>query len=78
LDEGGDLFVKKLSKKVRAIAEMDTDGTFVITTREVEESEKIKKLIDFQKFFAIYFTRSNQFYFLNLLKYYEKITSRLV
>jgi len=55
---------KNPAKKGKAIAETDTDGTFVITTREVEESEKIKKLIDFQKFFAIYFTRSNQFYFL--------------
>jgi type II restriction enzyme len=34
---------KNPAKKGRAIAETDTDGTFGITTREVEESEKIKK-----------------------------------
>jgi type II restriction enzyme len=49
LDEDGDLVVKKPAKKGRAIAEMDTDGTFVITTREVEESEKIKKIEKFSE-----------------------------
>ena len=49
LDEDGDLFVKNPAKKWRAIAETDTDGTFVITTREVEESEKIKKIDRFSE-----------------------------
>jgi type II restriction enzyme len=49
LDEDGDLVVKNPAKKGRAIAETDTDGTFVITTREVEESEKIKKIDRFSE-----------------------------
>jgi len=49
LDEDGDLVVKKPTKKSRAIAEVDTDGTFVITLREIQESGKVKmidKLLD--------------------------------
>lgn len=42
LDEDGDLIVKYPAKKGRAIAEVDTDGTFVITTKTLEESHKIK------------------------------------
>ena len=49
MDEDGDLVVKNPAKKGRAIAETDTDGTFVITTREVEESEKIKKIEKFSE-----------------------------
>jgi type II restriction enzyme len=49
LDEDGDLVVKNQAKKGRAIAEKDTDGTFVITMREVEESEKIKKIDRFSE-----------------------------
>lgn len=44
LDEDGDLTVKFSSKKGRAIAETDTDGTFVITTLSIEEGEKVKKI----------------------------------
>lgn len=44
LDEDGDLTVKFPSKKGRAIAETDTDGTFVITTLSIEEGEKVKKI----------------------------------
>lgn len=47
LDEDGDLVVKHPAKKGRAIAEIDTDGTFVITSKTIEESSKIKK---FEKF----------------------------
>ena len=47
LDEDGDLIVKHPAKKGRAIAEMDTDGTFVITNKAIEESSKVKK---FEKF----------------------------
>ncbi len=47
LDEDGDLVVKEPAKKSRAIAETDTDITFVITTREIEESEKIKGIEKF-------------------------------
>ena len=49
MDEDGDLVVKNPAKKGRAIAETDTDGIFVITTREVEESEKIKKIEEFSE-----------------------------
>ncbi len=47
LDEDGDLIVKHPAKKGRAIAEIDTDGTFVITNKAIEESSKVKK---FEKF----------------------------
>ncbi len=47
LDEDGDLIVKKPPKKGRAIAEVDTDGTFVITTKEIQESEKVRKIEEF-------------------------------
>lgn len=43
LDEDGDLIVKYPAKKGRAIAEVDTDGTFVITNKMIEESDKVKK-----------------------------------
>ncbi len=49
LDEDGDLIVKHPAKKGRAIAEIDTDGTFVITNKKIEESNKVKK---FDKFLA--------------------------
>lgn len=44
LDEDGDLTLRKPAKKGRAIAEIDTDGTFVITTRQIEESDKVKTI----------------------------------
>lgn len=44
LDEDGDLTLKRPTKKGRAIAEIDTDGTFVITNRKIEESDKIKTI----------------------------------
>ena len=50
LDEDGDLVVRKPAKKGRAIAETDTDGTFVITNRELQESEKVKTI---EKFFDV-------------------------
>ena len=43
LDEDGDLIVKHPAKKGRAIAEIDTDGTFVITNNIIDESKKVKK-----------------------------------
>lgn len=53
LDEDGDLKLKFPTKKGRAIAETDTDGTFVITFQDFEESEKVKKfdkfLLEIQK-----------------------------
>jgi type II restriction enzyme len=42
LDEDGDLVIKKPIKKSRAITEVDTDGTFVITNRKIEESNKVQ------------------------------------
>ncbi|MDT7904593.1 MAG: BsaWI family type II restriction enzyme [Candidatus Caldipriscus sp.] len=50
LDEDGDLVIKKPTKKSRAITEVDTDGTFVITNRKIEESNKVKII---RKFFDI-------------------------
>lgn len=47
LDEDGDLKFKSPSKKSRAIAEIDTDGTYVITRDSIDESDKVKK---FEKF----------------------------
>ncbi|MEO0095257.1 MAG: BsaWI family type II restriction enzyme [candidate division WOR-3 bacterium] len=47
LDEDGDLTLSKPAKKGRAIAEVDTDGTFVITTEQIEESNKIKTIARF-------------------------------
>ncbi|MEO0160561.1 MAG: BsaWI family type II restriction enzyme [candidate division WOR-3 bacterium] len=44
LDEDGDLTLKKPAKKGRAIAEVDTDGTFVITNKRLEESNKVKTI----------------------------------
>ena len=50
LDEDGDLVIKKPAKKGRAIVEIDTDGTFVITNRKIEESNKVKTI---NKFFDV-------------------------
>jgi type II restriction enzyme len=47
LDEDGDLAVRYPAKKGRAIAEIDTDGTFVITNRKIEESDKVKTIDKF-------------------------------
>jgi len=47
LDEDGDLAVRNPAKKGRAIAEIDTDGTFIITNREIEESDKVKTIDKF-------------------------------
>jgi len=48
-DEDGTLITKKPAKKGRAIVEVDTDGAYVLSETEVEESEKVKmfdKFID--------------------------------
>lgn len=42
LDEDGDLMRKFPTKKGRAIAEVDTDGSYVMSESSVEESEKVK------------------------------------
>lgn len=47
LDEDGDLSVKTPSTKGRAIAETDTDGTYVITEQNIEESSKVKMIDKF-------------------------------
>ncbi|MFN7065377.1 MAG: BsaWI family type II restriction enzyme [Aquificaceae bacterium] len=47
LDEDGDLIYKVPAKKGRAIVEVDTDGAFVITNRNIEESKKVKKFEHF-------------------------------
>jgi type II restriction enzyme len=46
-DEDATLCVKKPAKKGRAIVEVDTDGSYVMSEREIEESDKVKS---FDKF----------------------------
>lgn len=41
-DEDGTLTIKKPTKKGRAIVEIDTDGSYVMSETEVEESSKVK------------------------------------
>ncbi|MGI0015951.1 MAG: BsaWI family type II restriction enzyme, partial [Nitrososphaera sp.] len=48
-DEDGTLTAKLPAKKGRAIVEVDTDGSYVMTEAQVEESNKVKmfdKFID--------------------------------
>lgn len=48
-DEDGTLDVKKPAKKGRAICEVDTDGTYVLSETQIVESDKVKmfdKFID--------------------------------
>ena len=48
-DEDGTLTIKKPTKKGRAIVEIDTDGSYVLSETEIEESSKVKmfdKFID--------------------------------
>lgn len=54
LDEDGDLISKKPAKKGRAIAEVDTDGTFIITSKKIEESDKVKNI---DQFFTLFDTK---------------------
>ncbi|MBS3056378.1 MAG: DNA modification methylase [Candidatus Aenigmarchaeota archaeon] len=41
-DEDGTLTIKKPTKKGRAIVEMDTDGSYVMSETAIEESKKVK------------------------------------
>jgi len=41
-DEDGTLTIKKPAKKGRAIVEIDTDGSYVLSETKIEESEKVK------------------------------------
>jgi len=41
-DEDGTLKTKKTAKKGRAIVEVDTDGGYVMSEEEIEESDKVK------------------------------------
>jgi len=48
-DEDGTLTIKKPAKKGRAIVEVDTDGSYVLSETNIEESDKVKmfdKFID--------------------------------
>ena len=48
-DEDGTLTIKKPAKKGRAIVETDTDGSYVLSETDIEESDKVKmfdKFID--------------------------------
>jgi len=48
-DEDGTLMIKKPTKKGRAIVEVDTDGSYVLSETNIEESNKVKmfdKFID--------------------------------
>lgn len=42
-DEDGTLTMRNPAKKGRAIVEIDTDGSYVMTEKNVEESSKVKK-----------------------------------
>ena len=61
-DEDKTLSVRKPAKKGRAIVEIDTDGSYVMSEEEIEESNKVKKfdkfLIDLKN--LIYAKRSNK------------------
>jgi len=62
LDEDKTLSIRKPTKKGRAIVEVDTDGSYVMSEEEIEESNKVKK---FDKFLVdlknlIYVKRSNK------------------
>lgn len=46
-DEDGTLTQKKPAKKGRAIVETDTDGSYVLTETEIDESSKVKLLDKF-------------------------------
>ena len=41
-DEDGTLTKRYPTKKGRAIVEIDTDGSYVMSEEEIEESEKVK------------------------------------
>lgn len=62
LDEDKTLNIKKPAKKSRAIVEIDTDGSYVMSEEEIEESNKVKKfdkfIIDLKK--LIYVKRSKK------------------
>jgi type II restriction enzyme len=47
LDEDGTLTFKKPAKKGRAIVETDTDGGYVMTEANIEESGRVKKFDQF-------------------------------
>lgn len=61
-DEDGTFTPEKIKSKSRAIVEIDTDGSYVMTARKIVESEKVKM---FDKFLVdlkdlIYAKRSNK------------------
>jgi len=61
-DEDKTLSIKNPAKKGRAIVEVDTDGSYVMSEEEIEESDKVK---NFDKFLVdlknlIYAKRSNK------------------
>jgi type II restriction enzyme len=61
-DEDKTLSIRKPAKKGRAIVEVDTDGSYVMSEEDIEESDKVKKfdkfLVDLKK--LIYARRSNK------------------
>ena len=61
-DEDKTLSIRKPAKKGRAIVEVDTDGSYVMSEEEIEENNKVKKfdkfLIDLKN--LIYAKRSNK------------------
>jgi len=46
-DEDGTLAIKKPAKKGRAIVEIDTDGSYVLSETNIEESDKVKMFSKF-------------------------------
>jgi type II restriction enzyme len=58
-DEDGTLTVKKPAKKGRAIVEVDTDGSYVLSETDIEESDKVKMFDKFIKDLKILTGKSN-------------------
>ena len=48
-DEDGTLTVKKPTKKGRAIVEIDTNGSYVLSETDIEESDKVKMFNKFME-----------------------------
>ena len=46
-DEDGTLTIKTPTKKGRAIVEVDTDGSYVMSETRIEESDKVKMFDSF-------------------------------
>lgn len=59
MDEDGDLHRKIPAKKGRVIAEANTDGTYVITPYQIEETNRVKSIEKFLEDFKKIIKTSN-------------------